>query len=255
MTIGNPDWASGKHFAKAERVGVQIALLPLLRGDLRVLDVSLTGVEVFIEEGPDGVNNYTFGNGGDSQQPGVLPSIEQLMIRNAIINYRSADASISRYEIVEARLWNIPGQPERIKGKGSTKGMPFTILLAADTAAELSGPQNPWSVNLDVQGPDMSLTIDGRMVKPFTWDKVDFRIAISGKQADSLESLLGVEFPTTGPFEISAAVNVARGSYKLTDLVSCCKVSTAMRPLRSHSNQSARLRSPRRQRPGQWRPG
>ena len=57
MTIGNPDWASGKHFAKAERVGVQIALLPLLRGDLRVLDVSLTGVEVFIEEGPDGASN------------------------------------------------------------------------------------------------------------------------------------------------------------------------------------------------------
>ncbi|MEE8261569.1 MAG: AsmA family protein [Gammaproteobacteria bacterium] len=219
ITIGNPDWASGAHFAKAEKIGIQVALLPLLRGNLRVLDVSLTGVEVFIEEGPDGATNYTFGDSGDSKEPGVLPSVEQLMIRDAIIYYRSADASISHYKIAEARLWNIPGQPERIEGKGSTKGMPFTIVLAADKAAELSGPQDPWSLKLDIQGPDMSLTVDGRMVKPFTWDKVDFRIAISGKQADSLESLLGVEFPTTGPFEISAAVNVARGSYKLTDLV------------------------------------
>ena len=127
MTIGNPGWATGAHFARARKLGVQVALLPLLRGDLRVLDVSLTGVDVFIEEGPDGVDNYTFGDKDDREEPGVLPAIEQLSIRDAIINYRSTDASTMRFEIDEARLWNIPGQPERIEGKGSTKGMAFII--------------------------------------------------------------------------------------------------------------------------------
>jgi uncharacterized protein involved in outer membrane biogenesis len=219
ITIGNPDWAAGAHFAEAEKIGVQVALLPLLYGDLRVLDVSFTGVDLFIEEGPDGANNYTFGDRGDSEAPGVLPPVEQLLIRDVIINYRSTDASISQYKIVEARLWNIPGQPERIEGKGSTKGMPFTIQLAADTAAELSGPQNPWSAKLNIQGPDFSLIMDGRMTKPFVWDHGDYRITISGQQADSLETLFGVEFPTTGPFELSSKVNVAGGSFKLTDLV------------------------------------
>ena len=36
ITIGNPDWAIGAHFAEAEEFGVQVALLPLLVGDLRV---------------------------------------------------------------------------------------------------------------------------------------------------------------------------------------------------------------------------
>jgi uncharacterized protein involved in outer membrane biogenesis len=219
IVIGNPDWASGAHFAMAEKLGVQVALLPLLRGDLRVLDVSLTGVGVFIEEGPDGVDNYTLGDKGDHEEPGVLPAIERLTIRDTIINYRSADASTMRFEIAEARLWNIPGQPERIEGKGSTKDMAFTIEFAAATAAELSGPQNPWSVKLNIQGPDLSLSMDGRMAKPLVWDHGDYRITINGKQADSLETVFGVEFPTTGPFGLSSNVNVAGGSFKVTDLV------------------------------------
>ncbi len=219
ITIGNPDWAIGDHFAEAEKIGVQVSLLPLLRGDLRILEVSFTGVDLFIEEGPDGANNYTFGDRGDSDAPGVLPPVEQLLVRDIVINYRTADASISSYKIAEARLWNIPGQPERIEGKGFAKGMPFTILLSADTAAELSGPQNPWSAKLDLKGPDMSLTLAGRMSQAFKWDRGDYRITIIGKQADSLETLFGVQFPTTGPFEISWALNVAEKSYRLTDLV------------------------------------
>jgi hypothetical protein len=127
---------------------------------------------MFIEEGPDGSNNYTFGDSDASEEPRVLPAIEKLLIRDAIIYHQSADASMSRYEIAEAQLWNIPGQPERIEAEGFAKGMPFTILLAADTPAELSGPQNPWSVRLDMQGPDMSLTIAGRMAQAFQWDKL-----------------------------------------------------------------------------------
>ena len=218
-SIGNPVWASGEHFTKVQKIGVQVALLPLLRGELTVLDVQFTGVEVFIEEGPDGSNNYTFGDSGASKEPRGLPSIEQLLIRDAIIYHQSADASISRYEITEARLWNIPGEPERIEAEGIAKGTPYNILLVADTPAELSGPQNPWSVRLDMRGPDMSLTIDGRMAQAFAWDKFEYRLTISGKQVDSLEKLFDLELPTTGPFKISAAVNAAEGLYSVTDLV------------------------------------
>ncbi len=219
ISIGNPEWATGTHFATAEKVAVQVALFPLLRGELRILDVAFSGVDLFIEEGSDGADNYTFGDRGDSETAGVLPQVEHLLVKDTVINYRTASGSSKRFEISEARLWNIPGEPERIEGRGSVKGKTFTILLAADSAAELSGPQNPWSLKLDIEGPDMSLTLAGRMAQAFKWDKSDYRITISGKQADSLESLFDVEFPTTGPFEISWALNVDENSYRLTDLV------------------------------------
>jgi uncharacterized protein involved in outer membrane biogenesis len=56
------------------------------------------------------------------------------------------------------------------------------------------------------------------MAQAFQWDKFDYRITISGKEVDSLEKLFDLEFPTTGPFKISAAVNAAEGLYSVTDL-------------------------------------
>ena len=218
ITIGNPDWATDPHFATAEKVAVRVALFPLLRGDLRVLNVSFSGVNLFIEKGLDGANNYTFGDRDDSESPGVLPPIERLLVKDTVINYRSTDGSSRRFEISRARLWNLPGEPERIEGRGTAEGMTFTILLAADNAAELSGPQNPWSLKLDIEGPDMALTLSGRMVQAFKWGRGDYRIKISGQQADSLEKLFGVEFPTTGPFELSANVNKDEASFRVTEI-------------------------------------
>ena len=218
ITIGNPNWATGAHFATAGKVGLQVELLPLLRGDLRVLDVAFSGVNLYIEENTDGANNYTFGDGSESETPGVLPSVERLQIKDTTINYRSADGSSKRFEISAARLWNIPGEPERIEAQGSTKGMAFNILLAAEGDAELSGPQNPWSLKLDIAGPDMSLTLAGQMEEAFTWEQGNYRIELSGNQADSLETLFGVEFPITGPFELSANVNKFDRSFQVTEI-------------------------------------
>jgi uncharacterized protein involved in outer membrane biogenesis len=215
ITIGNPNWAAGAYFATAEKVSVQVALFPLLLGNLRILDVAFSGVNLLIEEGPDGANNYTF---GDSETPGLLPPIERLLVKETIINYRSADGGSKRFEIGEARLWNIPGEPERIEGRGSTKGMTFTILLTADIPAELSGHQNPWSLKLDIEGTDMSMTLAGRMDEAFKWDRGDYRIKLNGNQADSLETLFDIEFPATGPFELSANVNTQDGSFSAKDI-------------------------------------
>ncbi|MGD9055921.1 MAG: AsmA family protein [Desulfobacterales bacterium] len=218
ISIANPAWATGTHFVTAEKVGIQVALFPLLRGDLKVLDVAFSGVNLYIEESPAGANNYTFGDGSQSQTRGVLPTIDQLAVRDSVINFRSADGRSKRFEIEAARLWNIPGEPERIEARGSTKGMTFTILLAASSPAELSGPRNPWSLKLDIEGPDMSLALAGKMEQAFKWEQGDYQIKIIGNQADSLETLLEVAFPTSGPFELSANVNITEGAFRVTDI-------------------------------------
>jgi len=203
VSIGNPDWARGTHFATAEKVGIQVALFPLLRGNLRILDVSFSGVDLFIEEGPDGANNYTFGSDNESETTGILPAVERLQVNDSVINYKRADGSSKHFKIIAARLWNIPGEPERIEARGSIKEMAFTIRLAADSAAELSGPQNPWSLKLDIEGSDMLLNLAGRMGEAFKWERGEYLIKLSGDQADSLETLFDVELPTSGPFELS----------------------------------------------------
>ncbi|MFO7643363.1 MAG: AsmA family protein, partial [Desulfosarcina sp.] len=219
MTIDNPPWATAAHLAAADEVAVQVALWPLLFGELRVLDVGLTGVQVFLEEGPDGADNFTFGDPGAGQDHGALPALERLLVQDAVITHRSATARLSRYEIETARLWNLPDQPERVEAQGRAKGVPFRITLAADAPAEASDPQNPWSVKLEMAAPGLSLTAAGRVAQVFAWNDFQFGIALSGDRTDSLAQLLEVEFPALGPFELSATVMAeAEGRYRVTDL-------------------------------------
>ena len=240
ITIGNPDWTVNPHFADAEQVGVKVALLPLLRGELRILNVSFSGVNVFIEEAPDGSNNYTFGGGStDEETAGVLPSIDRLQIRDVVINYQSPDADASIYKIAEAQIWNLPGEPERIEGNGIAKDMPFNILLEADIASELSGPQNPWTIKLDLIGSDMTMILTGRMFQAFKFQEGEYRIKISGKEADSLEKLFGVEFPTTGPFDISWALNIAENVYQLKEIAASIQGPSDLPEVRINNGEAS----------------
>jgi uncharacterized protein involved in outer membrane biogenesis len=218
ITIDNPEWASEAHFAAAEKVGVQVALFPLLWGDLKVLDVRFSGVMVFLEEGLQGADNYTFADRGGGKEHGVLPSVEQILIQDAVITYRSANASVSRYEINKARLWNIPGEPERIEAEGSAKGVPFRIHLAADTPAENTGPHLPWSARLEVRCPDLALIASGRVAQVFDWSRFDLRIALKGDRPDTIENLFDVDLGGIGAFEITGSLTAAEGVVRMTDI-------------------------------------
>ena len=54
IKIPNPEGHRDADFATAEEVAVQVALLPLLRGDLQVLEVRFSGVKIFLEAASDG---------------------------------------------------------------------------------------------------------------------------------------------------------------------------------------------------------
>jgi hypothetical protein len=147
-----------------------------------------------------------------------LPSIERILIQDAAIAYRSVAGAVTRYEIHSARLWNLPGEPERVEAEGSAKGVPFRVFLAADAPAEASGPQLPWSARLEVQCPDLSLIASGRVARVFDWDRFDLRIAVKGDRPDTIENLFDVDLGGIGAFEITASLAAADGVYRLTEL-------------------------------------
>ena len=219
IKIPNPEGHRDDDLATAEEVAVQVALLPLLRGDLQVLEVRFSGVKIFLDAASDGAGAYPF---GDSAAPGsgggTLPSIERILIQDAALAYRSVAGAVTRYEIHAARLWNLPGEPERVEAEGSAKGVPFRIFLAADAPAGASGPQLPWSARLEVQCPDLALIASGRVARVFDWDRFDLRIALKGDRPDTIENLFDVDLGGIGAFEINASLAASDGDYRLTEL-------------------------------------
>ncbi len=246
ITIAHPEWAADPAFATAEEAAVQVALLPLLRGDLRVLDVRLSGVEIFLESRPDGADPHSFGDpdAADSGE-GVLPPIERILIRNAALSHRSAKGVVTRYEIHQAQLWNLPGEPERIEAEGSVKDVPFRIHLAADTPVEATGPHLPWSARLELQCPDLFLTASGRVARVFDWEHFDLRIAARGDRPDSIQNIFGIDLHGIGAFEIAGAIEAADGVYRVTELSANVQVTAGRHDLTiTHGTAAAGRKAP-----------
>jgi uncharacterized protein involved in outer membrane biogenesis len=58
LKIANPDWASRPFLATVEKFDIRVSLLPLLRGDLKILSLEFHGVDLLLEEAPDGSNRH-----------------------------------------------------------------------------------------------------------------------------------------------------------------------------------------------------
>jgi uncharacterized protein involved in outer membrane biogenesis len=219
IKIPNPEGHRDVDLATAEEVAVQVALLPLLRGDLQVLEVRFSGAKIFLEAASDGAGTYPIGDYGTPRSGGGrLPSIERILIKDAALTYRSATGAVTRYEIQAARLWNLPGEPERVEAEGSAKGVPVRIFLAADAAAEASGPHLPWSARLEVQCPNLALIASGRVARVFDWNRFDLRIAVRGEGAETIANLFDVDLGGIGAFEITGSLAAADGVYRATEL-------------------------------------
>jgi hypothetical protein len=246
ITIANPEWAVDPAFATAEEIAVQVALLPLLRGDLRVLDIRFSGVEIFLESRPDGAAPHAFGDSGAADSgAGALPPIERILIRNASLSHRSLKGVVTRYKIHQAQLWNLPGEPERIEAEGSIKEVPFRIHLAADTPAEATGPHLPWSARLELQCPDLFLTASGRVARVFDWEHFDLRIVARGDRPDSIQNIFDIDLHGIGAFEIAGAVEAADGVYRVKELAATVQKAAGRRDLTiTHGTAAAGRNTP-----------
>ncbi len=60
ISLSNPEWAKNKNMATLKEVKVELSLLKLLYGKIYVSELDIDGLNVWLEVGKDGQNNWTF---------------------------------------------------------------------------------------------------------------------------------------------------------------------------------------------------
>ena len=93
LKITNPDWASRPYLATVNKFDIRVSLLPLLQGELEILSLEFHGVDLQLEKTVGGTNNFTFDSSGET---GALPTIDHLLLHDAIIAYAGPGAPVKR---------------------------------------------------------------------------------------------------------------------------------------------------------------
>ncbi len=227
--IANPAWASRPNFAHAERFELQVALLPLIAGDLKILSLALNGVDILLEGSPDGINNWTFKQKKPEQTRQLL-YIKLMTAQQSVIGYRVGPDRVHRFTVVEAEVVLAEGQRIQIQGTGKYRNVPFTLSLLGGTPAEFIAAK-PWPVEVMARVAATTINAEGTVSRPLEGEGFDLRVTVEGTQLGELAPLFDVALPALGPYALSGRVTEADNRYSITNFTGHLAGAEAVRRL------------------------
>ncbi len=144
--------------ARVDALEVQVALMPLLGGDVQVQQVALLRPHLTVESRPDGSLNWSLGQGG------LVPSsvrLDRVNIEDGVLVWR--DEAAGREERIEDIDISLSAAslrgPLQLVGGAQVRGLPLIVDLS--TSRLTAAGALPLSLTLGLDGVDGSVRLAG----------------------------------------------------------------------------------------------
>ncbi|MBA3613358.1 MAG: AsmA family protein, partial [Nitrospirales bacterium] len=213
--VANSPWAYQPHLFRADRLEIGLSLGPLLRRRLEVQKIALEGAELLLEEGSEGLDNWTFRK---VTQPGMLsravPSVFMtfaergaITIEHSRIMYRPFPAEETTEVLIHQGEFIAPDdQHRKISIEGTYQDSPVHIDLIGGRIMDLFTLTEPWPVDGVLSTTGASASIEGRIGEGNSDQMFDLQVQINGDRLSALNGLLQIALPDSVPFTIAAHV-------------------------------------------------
>ena len=180
VSIGAQPDSAIQDMARVDALEVQVALMPLLGGDIQVQRVALLKPHLMLETRPEGGLNWSLASGG--AVPDSL-RLDRVNIEDGVLVWRDGrDGHEERVEDIDISLSaaSLRGPVEMV-GSARVRGLPLTIDLS--TSRVTGAGALPMGLTLGLQGVEGSLRLAGI---------VSLENGFQGEISGEAGSLLGV---------------------------------------------------------------
>jgi uncharacterized protein involved in outer membrane biogenesis len=264
LRIGQPeDWPSGPEsgvegggFARADRAFLRLAIFPLLRGDLRVLELSGEGIEIDMERLSDGAVNWLLNlpEADEEQVVEEIPAgieeplilqllgIDRISFHDVRLHYRAPDSEPWEYELSELSGIIAVDAPLELHMRGSLQDQPYAMDFSGDPLEALLTQDSAWPVKVRMEVAGAVLKLDGRVssrwdedesdildnpddapsviaqVGPFEFRALDLAVELAGDRFDQFDPIMGFRLPPFGPYRLAGTLTLRNGKYSISDL-------------------------------------
>ena len=138
----NAPWGSRPDMATVKRVEIQIALLPLLSGNVEIRGLTLIEPEVLLEIGRDGAKNWELKPKDEKKPVPTTASTQQIDVRNAriehgSITYREIKAKRETRVGLDQVAFSGSGTEVELKGTAQFNAVPVEFDAAVDHGGRL----------------------------------------------------------------------------------------------------------------------
>lgn len=223
VTFANATWGSRPEMLKVGRFEVEVDLVPLLSGNIRVKRIVLNDPDILLETNAQGQGNWEFGAPSAAPAPGptpgqsaggarTLPQVNEVEIRNAKVVYRDGQNKGATKTLTLARAIvraDSESSPLKIDVDGALDALKFQVAGQLGAVTALTSP-GAGAFPIDVTGKvgDLaSFKAKGQVQEPAAGKGYDVALNLEGAELSKLAELGGYRVTAIGPFKIDVQVN------------------------------------------------
>ena len=177
----NAPWGSRPDMATVKRVEIQIALLPLLSGNVEIRGLTLIEPDVLLEVGRDGAKNWEFKPKDEKKPAPATASTQQIDVRkahieNGLVTYREIKAKRETRVALDHIALSASGNEMELKGTAQFNAVPVEIDVAIDHGGRLGVAGATGKARIALGAPGVKLTGNGAVPIGVGMDGLDLKV-------------------------------------------------------------------------------
>lgn len=215
VRLANPPWAAEPHTLQLERFEFSLALAPLLRRQVVLPEVTLTGPVIDLERNAGGVDNWTLANPQQAaDDTASAPVIGRLTVDRGVLMFR--DAAADTAVTVQVETTDNDGQRGlRFHAAGTYGGRKVEAGGTGGPMLSLADTTLPYPFDVTFAVGATSGSARGTITGLAALAAADLQLAVQGESASDLYALIGVAIPPTPPYRVSGRVIREDGWWRL----------------------------------------
>lgn len=218
LKIGNPAWAGPGQTATVDRLVVQIKLLPLLRGQLVLLELEADKPDLDLRRDAEGRTTWDFSGGKPKDEPLKMPPVRRFVIQGGHLKFADARRKISLNATLDAsEQLGAANRGFILAGSGVLNGNRFLLKVLGGPLLNVD-PGKPYPFNADIRSGATRVQAQGIVPKPFDLGQLTVDLKASGPDLAELYELTGVPFPNTPPYSLRGKLVRNEKVYRIDDL-------------------------------------
>ncbi len=213
LVIGNPAWAGPAPMARLPRLTVQVKLLPLLKGQVRLPLVEADRPDVTLLRDASGRANWVW-RPGQKPKPLKLPAINHLIIADGAVRFDDAQRRLHFTGVISSNE-SVIGAGRgvfRLEGKGTLNQARFVALVTGGPLINVD-PSRAYPFEARIEAGATRVSARGRIDHPFDLAGVSGVMSVSGPDFSDLYHLTGLALPSTPPYALSAGFSRVNANY------------------------------------------
>lgn len=227
VTFGNAPWGVWPEIFSIRRLEVQVALLPLLSGEVEVRRLLAIEPVILLETNAEGQGNWVLEGGeteADETEPSEadvagIPAFHRIEIQGGRAIFRDGESGEEiLVNIGSLEGWaDTPASPSNVALNGSYNGVEISASGTLGSRDELlTGGRLP--LDLELVLGSTSLELSGEIAELAAGRGVALDIDMRGRSVADLGPLVGEELPPLGPYTLAGRLSDTENGLKLAGL-------------------------------------